>query len=70
MSRKSAGKLAKNVQFERGQSPFSIFLKTGQTSKKTKLDQKLQNKQDLIKPCQPIFFFLKYDRKVCASQIG
>ena len=60
MPRKSAGKWVKNAQFERGQSPFSIFSKTGQTSKKTKLDQKLQNKQDLIKPCQSIFF-LKYD---------
>ena len=53
LARKSAGKSAGNTQFERGKSPFFIFLKTCQISKKSLLDQKLQNEQDLAKTCQP-----------------
>ena len=49
LARKSAGKWAKNFQFETGKYSFFIFSKAGQTSKKCRLDKKLQNKQNLTK---------------------
>ena len=47
--RKSAKKWARNAEFEGGKSPFLYILKTYQIDKKSLLEQKLQNEQDLVK---------------------